>query len=86
MYRAAQEDYFADARRFLTKLNRELDELPIVYSLPVLADRLNRSVPSTRSAIKFLRAQGYRASPVHHCGSAVRTDAPLRVLLRLWEE
>jgi tRNA G26 N,N-dimethylase Trm1 len=42
MYRAAQEDYFADARRFLTKLNRELDELPIVYSLPVLADRLNR--------------------------------------------
>jgi tRNA (guanine26-N2/guanine27-N2)-dimethyltransferase len=86
MYRAAQEDYFADARRFLTKLNRELDELPIVYSLPVLADRLNRSVPSTRSAIKFLRAQGYRASPVHHCGSAIRTDAPLRVLLRLWEE
>jgi tRNA G26 N,N-dimethylase Trm1 len=52
----------------------------------VIADRLNRSVPSTRAAVKFLRAQGYRASPVHHCGSAIRTDAPLRVLLRLWEE
>jgi len=51
----------------------------------VLADRLNRSVPSTRQAIRFLRAQGYRASPVHHCGSAIRTDAPLRVILGLWE-
>jgi len=85
MHRAAREDYFADARRFIAKLNRELDELPIVYSLPVLADRLNRSVPSTRQAIRFLRAQGYRASPVHHCGSAIRTDAPLRVILGLWE-
>ncbi|MCS6923465.1 MAG: hypothetical protein NZM10_03715 [Fimbriimonadales bacterium] len=86
MYRAAREDHFEDARRFLAKLNRELDELPIVYSLPVIADRLNKSVPSTRAAIKFLRAQGYRASHVHHCGSAIRTDAPLRVILRLWEE
>jgi len=85
MHRAAREDYFADARRFIAKLNRELDELPIVYSLPVIADRLNRSVPSTRQAIRFLRAQGYRASHVHHCGSAIRTDAPLRVILGLWE-
>lgn len=85
MYRAAREDYFDTARRFLGKLNRELDELPIVYSLPVIADRLNRSVPSTREAVRFLRAQGYRASHVHHCGSAIRTDAPLKVILRLWE-
>ncbi|MDW8052824.1 MAG: hypothetical protein RMJ83_10155 [Armatimonadota bacterium] len=85
MYRAAREDYFDDARRFLSKLNRELDELPIVYSLPVIADKLNRSVPPTKAAIKFLRARGYRASHVHHCGNAVRTDAPLRVLLELWD-
>lgn len=85
MYRAAREDYFNTARTFLGKLNRELDELPLVYSLPVIADRLNQSVPSTRDAVRFLRAQGYRASHVHHCGSAIRTDAPLKVILQLWQ-
>ncbi len=85
MFRQAHEEHFADARRMLTKLNRELDELPIVYSLPALADQLDRSVPPTREAVRFLREQGYRASPVHHSGNSIRTDAPFSVVLRLWE-
>jgi tRNA G26 N,N-dimethylase Trm1 len=67
------------------RLNRELDELPIVYNLSGLADKLDRSVPPTREAIKYLREQGYRASPVHHAGNSIRTDAPLQVLLQLWQ-
>ncbi len=85
MFKEAREPYFEEARRFLTKLNRELDELPIVYNLSVVADRLDRSVPPTREAIKFLRAQGYRASHVHHSGNSVRTDAPYATLLKLWD-
>jgi tRNA (guanine26-N2/guanine27-N2)-dimethyltransferase len=85
MFRYAHEEYFAEARRWLTRLNRELDELPIVYNLSGLADKLDRSVPPTREAIKYLREQGYRASPVHHAGNSIRTDAPLQVLLQLWQ-
>ncbi len=86
MFRTAHEEYFADARRFITKLNRELDELPIVYNLSGLADKLDCSVPPTREAIKFLRERGYRASGVHHSGNSIRTDAPLAVVLQLWEK
>ncbi|CUU34996.1 tRNA (guanine26-N2/guanine27-N2)-dimethyltransferase [Armatimonadetes bacterium GXS] len=86
MFRAAHEDYFEPTKRFIARLQKELDELPIVYNLSTLADRLDRSVPSTRAAIRFLRAQGYKASGVHHSGNSIRTDAPLQVVLKLWEQ
>ncbi len=85
MFRSAKEDYFAYAKRVIARMHRELDEIPIVYNLSGLADRLEKSVPSTRQAIQFLRERGYRASGVHHAGNAVRTDAPLAVLFQLWE-
>lgn len=85
MFRSAHEPHFDATKRFLTRLQREQDELPIVYSLPSIADRLNRSVPPTLVAVRFLRAQGYKASGVHHSGSAIRTDAPLSAILKLWE-
>lgn len=84
MFKSAREDHFETAKRFLARLQHEQDELPIVYNLSTLADRLDRSVPPTREAIRFLRAQGYRASNVHHSGNSIRTNAPLSVVLKLW--
>jgi tRNA (guanine26-N2/guanine27-N2)-dimethyltransferase len=85
MTRAAREDFFEPTRRFLAKVSREADDLPIIYDLSEVADRLEQVVPATQSVIEFLRKQGFRASGVHHNGRAIRTDAPFEILLNAWK-
>jgi len=85
MARTAREDFFEQTRRFLAKVSREADDLPIIYDLSEVADRLEKVVPATHSVIEFLRKKGFRASEVHHNGRAVRTDAPLEVLTCAWQ-
>lgn len=86
MLRAAREPFFAETRRFLAKVSKEADEIPVVYDLGALADRLGRPVPATRAVIEWIRQQGYRASLVHHNGRAIRTHAPFETLLACWRE
>ncbi|OPX72414.1 MAG: tRNA (guanine(26)-N(2))-dimethyltransferase [Methanoregulaceae archaeon PtaB.Bin108] len=58
-------------------------ELPFSYHYDyhVLARHLRVSPPPIRAVIKALVGDGYSATRVHYSGTALKTDAPLEVLL-----
>lgn len=86
MFRAADEEYFKATRRFLTRVLLEADDLPVVYDLSEIADRMGREVPPRQLVLSRLRALGHRASEVHHNGRAIRVDAPFADILKAWDE
>ncbi|MEM0203318.1 MAG: tRNA (guanine(10)-N(2))-dimethyltransferase [Archaeoglobaceae archaeon] len=69
-------------REFLLKIHSEIDH-PLAYNLPKICSTISRSVPSTKEVVEKLRSLGFRASPTHHCGYCVKTDADLKTILEI---
>ncbi|RLI12141.1 tRNA (guanine(10)-N(2))-dimethyltransferase, partial [Candidatus Bathyarchaeota archaeon] len=64
------------ARKVLELVVEEAGGPPTYFSLPVLCDVLDVSVPPVREVVKELRERGWRATRTHFDTQAVRTDAP----------
>ncbi len=67
-----------------TLLERCREELDVSfhYNYHTLAKSLGRSPPALELVLAILNREGYQASRSHYSGTALKTDAPLAVLLR----
>lgn len=71
----------------LTAMDEEIEDIPLHYSLPELCGGLKLNTVPLKQFKGALRSLGYRASHFHREPTAVKTDAPNRVvydLVRKW--
>ncbi|MDD1675931.1 MAG: tRNA (guanine(10)-N(2))-dimethyltransferase [Methanomicrobiales archaeon] len=70
-----------ELHRLLSVCSEELD-ISWHYEYHQLAKSLGISPPGIEQVITFLHQEGFRASRAHYSGTALKTDAPIDVLIR----
>lgn len=78
-----REETFGEVRGLITHVSEELGDVPFSYPVSELSRRARCSPPSPRTVVTALREMGYRASLTHYDHSAIKTDAPLKVLYEI---
>jgi tRNA (guanine26-N2/guanine27-N2)-dimethyltransferase len=70
----------ARMKAVLTVISEELKDVPLYYTLPDLAATLRIHTPKYEQIRNALLNAGYRFSQAHHEATAVKTDAPPKVV------
>ncbi len=79
---AAGRPYLSkEVHGLLSTLSSEADGPALYYDLHELSSKHKRIIPSSEKVIESLLKQGYFASRTHFSSSAIRSDAPLGVIL-----
>jgi tRNA (guanine26-N2/guanine27-N2)-dimethyltransferase len=71
--------------RLLSRCQEELD-ISYHHEYHMLAKAIGRSPPPVEKVITSLQKMGYAASRAHYSGTALKTDAPADVLIRVLRE